>query len=94
MLHMKKQIRDQFCVIRMSMRNIENSRAREDAAKNRQLLKVWNNTFKWLMDNADNEYEKALALAYYGAIGNQTAELLNWEQFKRLVNDIMKGELL
>lgn len=94
MMQMKKQIKDQFCVIRMSMRNIENSRSRQDAAKNRQLLKVWNNTFKWLIDNSDNEYEKALALTYYGAIGNQTAELLNWEQFKKLVNDIMKGELL
>ena len=91
---MRKDIKDQFAVIKSSMRMIENSRAREDVSKNKQLLKVWNNTFKWLQDHSKNKYDEAICIAYYGALSVHQCEILTWVQFKKLVNDIMKGEML
>lgn len=91
---MKKQIKDQFAIIRCSMKMIEGSRTREDVRRNQQLLKVWNNTFKWLMDHAETNEDRALALIYYGALGNQVCELVDWTTFKALVEKIMKGELV
>ena len=91
---MKKQIKEQFAIIKYSMKTIDNSRTREDVRKNQQLLKVWNNTFKWLMDHAESDEDKALALTFYGMLGNQTAELISWNEFKKLVTNIMEGELL
>lgn len=91
---MKKDIKDQFSIIRCSMKMIDTSRTREDVRKNQQLLKVWNNTFKFLMDHAESNEDRALALIYYGALGNQVCELVDWNGFKSLVEKLMKGELL
>lgn len=91
---MTNMIKQQFQIIKNAIRVIDNSRTRTDLRKNQALLKSWNNSFKWLEDNAKTNYDRAIVLAYYGALSARHCQMLNWEQFKKLTLDIMKGEML
>lgn len=61
---------------------------------NQQLVKVWNNTFKFLIDQADNEYDRAICMSMYGALNDKIAHELTWEQMKKLTESIMEGTLI
>jgi len=91
---MKKQIVAQFSIIRASIKTIENGRSSKQLRMNQQLVKVWNNTFKFLMAQAQNEYDRAICRAYYGMLSDQTAKELSWEEMKFFTINIMKGEFL
>lgn len=91
---MKKQIKGQFAIIRASMKMIEGGRSNKDLRRNQQLVKVWNNTFKWLMEHSENEYDRAICRAFYGMLSDKTAQELTWEQMKKITEQIIEGELL
>lgn len=77
--------------ISMSIENIECSRTRSDYRKNQSLLKIWNNAFKFAEEQADDEWEKAIALMYYGALSERHSRMLNWQQFSKLAKMILQG---
>lgn len=91
---MNELIKNQFVVIRASIRTLDQSRTRSDLRKNQMLLKVWNNTFKWLEDQAQTEWDKSICLMYYGMLSDRQARLLSWDEFKKLTDMILKGDVL
>ena len=80
--------------INMSIDNIECSRTRSDYRKNQSLLKIWNNAFKFAEEQADNEWNAAIALMYYGALSERHSRMLTWEQFSKLAKMILRGGAL
>ena len=92
-MSIKKQIKEQFHIVRASIRSIENSRCKNDIRKNVALLQVWNRTFDWLMEHAETNYDRNIARAYYGMLSHRMCEELTFEQFVKLANEIMGGTL-
>ena len=90
---MIKQIKGQFHIIRASIKNIDASRAHNDYRKCIMLLQVWKNTFNFLMEHADSNYDRNVARSYYSRITAPMAKELSWEQMKQLTNAVMEGKI-
>ena len=90
---MLKQIKKQFYIIRVSINNIESSKAKNDERKNIALLQVWKQTFNFLMEHADSNYDLNIARSYYGRLSARMAKELSWEQMKQLTYGIMEGKI-
>lgn len=91
---MKRRLLEQFDMIKLSIKSIESSRSTKELRRNQMLVKVWNNTFKFLIDQSKSEYEKSIYRAYYGMLNDSTAQSLTWDEMKKLVALIMKGGVL
>ena len=89
-----KAFKKYYPIINNSIITIETSKARSDERRNQMLLTSWNNIFNYLMENSNSNYDKAVYRALYGMINDKTCKLLTWDEMKKFVKSIMKGDIL